>query len=130
MPKANTKQKCTQHKYAEDSCSDNSDDDDSPPPPKKPLRQDTRPGPSVVLSDIESSPEAESATKRLSSLTEKVSIKSGKPFKDSSHQSPLDVSYSCSNTTGQETKVCVILKSPPLGCVMLCIYVYMYIHCI
>ena len=110
MPKANTKQKCTQQKYAEDS-SDNSDDDESPPPPKKRLRQErescSRPRPSVVLSDNESSPEAESATKRLSSLTEKVSIKSGKPSKDSSHQSPLNVSYSCSNTTGWETKVCV-----------------------
>ena len=67
-------------KYLEDS-SNESDDSDDFPLPKKPLHQKkgscSRSSPPVVLSDGERSPEkSKSATDRLSSLCQKVSLKS------------------------------------------------------
>ena len=67
----------SKRKYLEDS--DDSDTGNNTPPPKKPLRQKKArfDSPVVDLSDVESSPaKSESTTDRLSSLKQKISLKS------------------------------------------------------
>lgn len=67
----------SKRKYLEDS--DDSDTGNNTPPPKKPLRQKKGrfDSPVVDLSDVESSPaKSESTIDRLSSLKQKISLKS------------------------------------------------------
>lgn len=93
------KQKASsKRKYLEDS--DDSDTGDNTPPPKKPLRQKKGrfDSPIVDLSDVESSPaESESTTDRLSSLNQKISLKSDSR---SVHVSPQSDLSDIGNTPG------------------------------
>ena len=110
----------SKRKYLEDS--EDSDVGDNIPPPKKPLRQkkgscSRSESPVVDLSDVESSPaKSESTTDRLSSLNQKISLKSDTHSVHLSPQSDLSDVESIPEKSELATERVSSLKQKVIHC--------------